>query len=80
MTCFCGPPHLRRLLRLGGKQSLPVTRDDVQYTAAKGVPLPEVAVFGTGVLLVVGGLSILSGSCPASGSLVSRCSLIGVTR
>jgi uncharacterized membrane protein YphA (DoxX/SURF4 family) len=51
----------------------------VQYTAAKGVPLPEVAVFGTGVLLVVGGLSLLLGLMPRIGLACIAVFLIGVT-
>jgi uncharacterized membrane protein YphA (DoxX/SURF4 family) len=39
----------------------------VQYAVAKGVPLPEVAVLLSGVLLVVGGLSVLSGFMPEIG-------------
>ncbi|MCB0262313.1 MAG: DoxX family protein [Calditrichaeota bacterium] len=32
-----------------------------QYTASKGVPLPEVAVIITGIMLLAGGLSVLLG-------------------
>ncbi len=38
-----------------------------QYAASKGVPLPEVAVVVTGLLLLVGGLSILTGYKPTIG-------------
>jgi uncharacterized membrane protein YphA (DoxX/SURF4 family) len=38
-----------------------------QYVAAKGIPLPEVAVLVSGVLLVVGGLSVLFGLLPELG-------------
>ncbi len=38
-----------------------------QYAASKGVPLPEVAVLVTGLLLLVGGLSILTGYKPTIG-------------
>lgn len=31
------------------------------YAASKGVPAPMIAVFGTGALLLIGGLSILTG-------------------
>lgn len=31
------------------------------YTASKGVPFPKLAVLGTGILLVLGGLGILLG-------------------
>lgn len=37
------------------------------YAASKGVPAPEVAVLVTGVMLVVGGLSLLLGYKPAIG-------------
>lgn len=37
----------------------------VPYAKMKGVPLAEVAVFGTGVLLLAGGLSILTGFYPS---------------
>jgi uncharacterized membrane protein YphA (DoxX/SURF4 family) len=33
----------------------------VGYAASKGVPAPKLAIFGSGVLLLVGGLSIISG-------------------
>jgi len=36
----------------------------VPYAKMKGVPLAEVAVFGTGALLLIGGLSILTGFYP----------------
>ena len=38
-----------------------------EYAAAKGIPLPEVAVLLSGVLLVVGGLSVLFGFMPEIG-------------
>ncbi|MCS7212669.1 MAG: DoxX family protein [Candidatus Calescibacterium sp.] len=38
-----------------------------QYAASKGVPLPELAVLFTGVLLLVGGLSVLTGLFPIVG-------------
>lgn len=38
-----------------------------QYTASKGVPAPRLAVIVTGLLLVVGGLSIITGLYPAVG-------------
>jgi len=37
------------------------------YAGSKGVPAPKLAVIGTGVLLLVGGLSILLGFLPLVG-------------
>lgn len=37
------------------------------YTASKGVPLPEVAVIVTGILLLIGGITILTGYQPTIG-------------
>ncbi len=37
------------------------------YTASKGVPLPEVFVIVTGILLLIGGVTILSGYRPTIG-------------
>lgn len=39
----------------------------VSYTRAQGVPLPEVAVPGSGLLLLIGGLSFLTGLYPVIG-------------
>ena len=39
-----------------------------QYTGAKGVPMPELAVVATGVLLCAGALSILLGLWPHAGA------------
>jgi len=33
----------------------------VPYTASKGVPLPQAAVYGSGALIILGGLGILLG-------------------
>ena len=38
------------------------------YAASKGVPLPELAVIVTGILLFTGGLSILTGYFPKIGA------------
>lgn len=48
-------------------------------TAAKGVPAPKVAVVGTGVLLIVGGLSILLGVWVRLGAVLLLIFLVGVT-
>ena len=39
-----------------------------QYAAAKQVPLPKVAVLGTGALLTAGGISLLLGVRPKWGA------------
>ncbi|MDD5466957.1 MAG: DoxX family protein [Anaerolineales bacterium] len=39
----------------------------VQYTKSQGVPLPNVAVLGSGLLLLIGGLSFLTGLFPTLG-------------
>lgn len=39
----------------------------VPYAKSQGVPMPEIAVPGTGMLLLVGGLSILTGFYPIVG-------------
>lgn len=38
-----------------------------EYAKAKGVPSPKFAVAGSGVMLLMGGLSILLGICPTIG-------------
>lgn len=45
----------------------------------KGVPLPGVAVAGSGALLVIGGLSILIGMRPKIGASLIGAFLLGVT-
>jgi putative oxidoreductase len=40
------------------------------YAQFKGVPAPRVAVLGSGILLLLGGLSMLSGFQPTFGVLV----------
>jgi uncharacterized membrane protein YphA (DoxX/SURF4 family) len=49
------------------------------YAAARGVPQPELAVIGTGALLVAGGLSILTGVAPKLGAFLIAVFLVGVT-
>ncbi|HKW03645.1 MAG TPA: DoxX family protein [Vicinamibacterales bacterium] len=49
------------------------------YTAARGVPEAQLAVIGTGALLVAGGISILTGVAPKIGALFIGIFLIGVT-
>src|SRR2546425_11206758 len=39
------------------------------YAAAKGIPAPRLSVLGSGLLIVLGGLSVLLGVRPTSGGL-----------
>ena len=50
-----------------------------QYAATKGVPLAEAAVVGSGVMLTVGGASILLGVKPKVGTLAILGFLAGVS-
>lgn len=50
-----------------------------QYSAAKNVPMPEVAVQASGVALIAGGASILFGVKPKLGSAALVGFLIGVS-
>src|SRR5207247_914319 len=50
-----------------------------QYAAAKGVPLPEVAVAGAGLLILFGGTSILLGWRPELGVAAIVVFLLGVS-
>jgi putative oxidoreductase len=50
-----------------------------QYSAAKNVPMPDVAVTATGVLLIVGGASILLGVKPKWGTLAITTFLAGAS-
>jgi uncharacterized membrane protein YphA (DoxX/SURF4 family) len=50
-----------------------------QYTAAKKVPVPDVAVLGSGALLVAGGASLILGIRPRLGSLAILSFLAGVS-
>jgi uncharacterized membrane protein YphA (DoxX/SURF4 family) len=50
-----------------------------QYAAAKGVPLAEAAVVGSGVALAVGGASVLLGVKPKIGALAILGFLAGVS-
>lgn len=40
------------------------------YTASKGVPAPKLAVVGTGLMMLAGGLSIMLGIQPLLGALL----------
>lgn len=50
-----------------------------EYARAKGVPMPEVAVSGSGAMLVLGGLSLISGTQPKAGAALIAGFLLGVT-
>jgi putative oxidoreductase len=50
-----------------------------QYTAAKNVPLPEVAVTASGAMLILGGASIIFGAKPKIGALAIMGFLAGVS-
>ncbi|MGB1586842.1 MAG: DoxX family protein [Thermoplasmatota archaeon] len=49
------------------------------YAQSKGVPVPMLAVLGSGALLFVGGLSILTGFYPYVGLALVALFLVGVT-
>lgn len=49
------------------------------HAASKGVPAPKLAVLGSGVLLLIGGLSMLLGFQPLIGIAAIVLFLIGVT-
>lgn len=49
------------------------------YAASKGVPAPRLAIFGTGVLLAIGALSVLLGYHPLVGLGAIALFLVGVT-
>jgi len=50
-----------------------------QFAASKGVPSPELAIMGTGALLILGGLSLVLGLWPRLGALMIVVFLLGVT-
>src|SRR5882762_8610508 len=50
-----------------------------EYAKAKGTPSPEVAVAGTGVILLVGGVSMLLGVYPVVGIILLIIFLPGVS-
>ena len=49
------------------------------FAAGKGVPAPDVAVAGAGLLLIFGGLSLLLGLWPRAGAAAIILFLVGVT-
>ncbi len=64
---YSGLKHFRNLQAMAG------------YARASGVPLPDIAVAGTGVLLFVAGFSILLGYQPLLGIAAAVLFLIPVT-
>ena len=50
-----------------------------QYADSKGVPSPQTAVLGSGALLLLGGLSVLTGYKPRAGLAMIAAFLIGAT-
>ena len=51
----------------------------VSATAAAGVPFPELAVIGSGILLAAGGFGLMTGLWPKIGSAMIIVFLLGVT-
>jgi putative oxidoreductase len=50
-----------------------------QYAASKKVPVPKLAIIGSGILLLIGGLSILLGYQPCIGIAALGLFYLGVT-
>ena len=50
-----------------------------EYAKAKGTPAPKFAVAGSGVMLALGGLSILLGTCPRVGITLLVLFLLGAS-
>jgi uncharacterized membrane protein YphA (DoxX/SURF4 family) len=50
-----------------------------EYAKARGIPSPRVAVGGTGVILLLGGLSMLLGVYPVVGIILLIVFLLGVS-
>ena len=50
-----------------------------EYAKAKGTPSPKLAVAGTGVILLLGGLSMLLGVYPVVGIILLIVFLLGVS-
>ncbi len=64
---YSGLNHFRNKAMLSG------------YGASKGVPYPEAAVTGSGAMILVGGLSLLTGVRPKLGASLIGAFLLGVT-
>lgn len=50
-----------------------------QYARTKGTPAPKAAVAGTGLLLILGGLSLIFGVLPLVGCILLLIFLVGVS-
>ena len=50
-----------------------------EYAKAKGTPSPKLAVAGTGVIVLLGGLSMLLGVYPVAGIILLIIFLMGVS-
>jgi putative oxidoreductase len=50
-----------------------------QYAGAKNVPVPEIAVMGTGTAMIAGGASVLLGVKPKVGALLLVAVLAGIS-
>jgi putative oxidoreductase len=50
-----------------------------EYARAKRTPSPKLAVAGTGIILLLGGLSMLFGVCPLGGIILLIVFLLGVS-
>ena len=55
------------------------TKDMAGYAAAKGVPQPELAIQGTGVMMLLGGTMLALGIKPRAGALRIAAFLAGVS-
>jgi len=62
-----------------GAHHLVATSMMAQYAAAKGVPMPEVAVIVSGLLVLAGGLAVIFGFQPYIGAACIALFLIVVT-
>jgi uncharacterized membrane protein YphA (DoxX/SURF4 family) len=67
------------LFLLSGVGHFTQTEQMTQYTKAAGVPAPKLAVLGTGVLLLLGGLSVLLGFYPTIGLILLIIFLVPAT-
>ncbi len=54
-------------------------KDMIAYAGSKGVPAPSLAIVVSGLLLLIGGLSMLTGFWPHVGLIALAIFLIGVT-
>jgi putative oxidoreductase len=64
---------------LAGSRHFTQLNGMVPYAASKGVPAPKIAVLGSGLLAVLGGLSIVLGLWPRCGALLIAVFLLPVS-